>query len=283
MKNLESGESVADSLVGLKLLQSQDNASVAKSWTSFKKKKKYGSPSFKKKKKYGSKRLNDKTNIIAKEERKESSKPGHKARMRKRQIERDLQDFQNRRSGSGEGTSMGAILIATSSLNSGEGGDQPKQSIEIGQEQRDDISTEGLQKKSIMGQLTTIFRPKNKKQKTDRLEPVRKLEDDGSEQSFFSTPSPSNKLKLLSVQTGERDQPDRNDRLSIDTDILLKSIPRENIIPVDSEIAVSPNSPMYSHFSREESRYHLNISSPKPKIMQGSRTATQPAGHYYNI
>ena len=256
--NLESGSSVGGSLVGLKLLHSQDNQSLSKSLASYKK--------------------DNQTRRDKMEGRKESIKPGHTARMRKRQIERGLQDLKNR--SSEEGTSMGAILIATSSLKSEEEREQQNQSIEIVSGQFEDNSPGQVQKKTVIGQISTIFRPKIKKQKTSQLEPVRIIED-GSDLSLFSTPSPSHRLKSFAEQAIQIDQTDRYDSLSVNTEVLLDKCK----FSVGSEAAVSPISPMFirkaSMFLHNANKTNV-ISSPRSKKLQrGSRTATQPAGHYY--
>jgi hypothetical protein len=196
-----------DSLTGLKLLHSEDNDSLAISSRDT-----------------GSNHnffceasiLNIETKIDSMEESKTARKPGHDARMKKRQLERD---FQKRRSE--EGTSLGAILIATSSLNSDEDVGEQKSSLEVATGQCENFSIRAAQKISIMDQISSIFRTKNKKQQTRQLEPVRKIEEDDSDLSFFSTPaySPNNRLNSFG-EVVESDRTDDDKYLSISADIL---------------------------------------------------------------
>jgi len=196
-----------DSLAGLKCLLSEDNDSLEISPRDT------GSNQ---KQKFEASTLNVETEIDSTEEIKRVLKPGHDARMRKRKLE---QDFKKRRSE--EGTSLGAILMATSSLNSDDDVGEQKSNLEVPTGQFESISNRAVQKTSIMDQISSIFRNANKKQPTRRLEPVRKIEEDDSDCSCLSTPaySPSNRLNSFGEVVGS-DRADEDRYLSISADIL---------------------------------------------------------------
>jgi hypothetical protein len=119
--------------------------------------------------------------LLGSEEEEENQQPGNNARMRKRQIEREIQQ-----QGSQEGPSMEAILIATSSFNSDEadGGDQVKKtdatkiqspkniSCSLKKKSRVEVATGNdknrseniIQTTSVLSRFSNIFHRKNKKQ-----------------------------------------------------------------------------------------------------------------------
>ena len=208
------------------------------------------------------------------------SRAGYKARMRKRQIEMDL------RKKSMEGTSMGAILIATSSLKSDEEIGEHRSKIEAVEKQNsiklevhtgqdENLSAGPEQKRSFMNQISTIFRPDSKKQQIRRLEPIGINQEDGSVLSFLNTPqNTGNKINSF------RDETETDKYLSVNTHILPKSI-----LKVDK--CESPDSPAaYTNFSRKNIRnhgYRANthiVSSPTSKAVKRSRMTT-PEGYYH--
>lgn len=205
-----------------------------------------------------------------------------RARMRKRQIEKD---FQHRRSDAG--TTMGSILIATESLKSDDDVEGQKTSLEVVEEQErdnvellkcDSLSSEPEQKRSFMDQITTIFRPNSKqKPQVPRLQPVRYHQDDDSDLSFLSTPhSINNKLNSFN-DSGRRGRTDD------DSDFLPRGI-------LKRDKCESPFSPVvYTNFTRNELRNHPSpgnmnihvIDSPTAKGLKRFNTTT-PKGYYHH-
>ena len=196
-----------------------------------------------------------------------------RARMRKRQIERD---FEQQRSEAG--TTMGAILIATDSLKSEDDVEEQKETIEVVEEKVEILKCESLaseaeQKSSFMDQVTTIFRPKSakkKKQAIPRLEPVRINPDYDSDLSLLSTPhSTISKLNTSYETPGRRGQTEE------ENDILPKGILRSPFSPV-----------IYTNFTREM-RNHPSpgdirfISSPTSKAIKRKNTTTSK-GYYHH-
>lgn len=268
-----------ESLAGLKLLQSEDNDSLAHSSRDT------GSYT---KKKCETNKLSTTSKIDTIQESKGERQPGHNARTRKRQIE---QEFQKRRLWSEENTSMGAILIATSSFNcDGDVGAQ-RLSIEIATGQCENLSPPAVQKKSIMDQISTIFRTKNKKQQIRRLEPNRIIEEDCSDLSSLSTPahSPSKGLNSF-CEAIQNNRTDEANYLSINTNALPKSLlkgDKYRFCP-EAATAVSPKcATTYANLSKKKSTNRPNpiktyfISSPISKRLQGSRTTTQEIRHQH--
>ena len=231
------------SLVGLKLLNSQDSYSAKSS---------ADARSYKKQN-YEAERIAIETVIDANDDAKGRSKTSHDARMRKRQIE---QDFKKRKS---SGTSMGAILIATSSFQSDEESGEQRSGLEDASDQNSNHTWS----ESILHQISTVFRTKKKKQKLLRLEPVQIIEEDDSDSSCLSTPVqiPNEGLSYFN----ERHQNDKYDEehcLSINTDIANTTFSKK--------ISRTCPSPIETHF----------VSSPISKRLQRSRATTQPTGHY---
>ena len=185
-----------------------------------------------------------------------------------------------------EGTSMGAILIATSSLKSDEEIGEHRSKIEAVEKQNsiklevhtgqdENLSAGPEQKRSFMNQISTIFRPDSKKQQIRRLEPIGINQEDGSVLSFLNTPqNTGNKINSF------RDETETDKYLSVNTHILPKSI-----LKVDK--CESPDSPAaYTNFSRKNIRnhgYRANthiVSSPTSKAVKRSRMTT-PEGYYH--
>lgn len=156
-----------ESLMGLKLLRSEDNSSL--DMGSYKKHN--GPPS----------KFDIESKIESMKKAQESSQPGYDARMRKRKLE---QQFRKR--GSREGTSMEAILIATSSFNTDEDGSERISSVEISAGHYENASTSVAHNVSIMNRVSNIFRRKKIEDHVPKLEPVRTTGEDDSLLSYES-------------------------------------------------------------------------------------------------
>ncbi len=249
MKSLES-----DSLVGLKLIHSEaiNTPSVGG---------------------YEKNRYEPKRSQIETESDGDDESVASRARMRKRQIERD---FEQRRSEAG--TTMGAILIATESLKSEDDVEEQEERIEVVVEEKveilkcESLASEAEQKSSFMDQVTTIFRPKSakKKQEIPRLEPVRINPDYDSDLSLLSTPHSTISKLNTSYET-----PGRRGLTEEENDVLPKGILRSPFSPV---IYTNFTRDMRNHPSPGDIRF---ISSPTSKAIKRKNTTT-PKGYYHS-
>ena len=223
--NLDSG-----SLAGLKLLRAEDNSSLAYS---------AGDIVRKKGQKWKENELRIETDSHQVDKTKEKEwpiQPGRNARMKKRKMEQ-------------EGTSLEAILKATSSFNTEEDGDYQSEgmpSVEIVAGDHENHSEGVSQKTSIMKRVTNFLQGKKKKQRVRHLEPVRILEEGESILSCPSTPAHSLGNRNLFREENIYDKSNEGKTLSIGTKIVAGDEYNHSttVTSVFSPVVFSPKSPL---------------------------------------
>mmetsp|Transcript_23391 Transcript_23391/g.64874 ORF Transcript_23391/g.64874 Transcript_23391/m.64874 type:complete len:785 (+) Transcript_23391:170-2524(+) len=183
-----------DSLAGLKLLSNEDSSSLAYSKQSFLRKKNHECKGNMPKVESESHQLgNMKGDEVSKQK-------GQYARLRKREIEHQIQ-----KRVSNEGTSLEAILMATSSFNTDEDGDQDDgvSGVEVCTDDFETHLDSGSQTSSLLQRILHMFRSKKKKH-VPRLEPVQMVEDGDSLLSYPITPARSvdKRIEYVDISVG---------------------------------------------------------------------------------
>mmetsp|Transcript_7300 Transcript_7300/g.17798 ORF Transcript_7300/g.17798 Transcript_7300/m.17798 type:complete len:622 (+) Transcript_7300:41-1906(+) len=174
----------SDSLTGLKLLNSDDNNSLAPSSRDM---------GCYRNQAYDFQNLKIETKIDAAQMNGGVRQLGQNARMRKRQIEEEVKKRKSE-----ELTSIGSVLFRTSSINYNE---EVESGIEVAIGHCESLSPNIAQKASIFDQISSIFRTENKNKQIHRQEPVRMIKGDDSDLSLLCTPQaqgPSKKLNFSS-------------------------------------------------------------------------------------